>query len=97
MKVVFIAYNKALTDAIDEILDKQNIRGYTYWDTVYGRGSQRGEPHMGSHAWPGVNSTIITVIPGNKVAPLFEALRKLDSEREMLGLRAYTWSVEEQL
>ena len=96
MKAVFIAYNKALSDAVITVLDRQHIRGYTNWDTV-GRGTEWGEPHMGSHAWPAVNSTIITIVEDSKVAPLLHALKLLDKEREMQGLKAYVWNVEEHI
>lgn len=97
MKAVFIIYNQALTEAVNTILDRQHIRGFTKWETTVGRGSVNGEPHMGSHTWPSLNSSILTVIPEEKVEPLLDQLRKLDSKTEMQGTRAFVWNIECQL
>ncbi|MCD7963039.1 MAG: hypothetical protein LUF90_05710 [Rikenellaceae bacterium] len=97
MKSVFISYNQALTDPVNAIMDRLHIRGYTKVETVHGRGSFTGEPHMGKHTWPAMNSAIITIVNDDKVRPLLDALRKLDSRTEMQGLRAFVWNIEDQL
>ena len=58
MKAIFISFNQAYYEAIVSIMDRNNIRGFTYWEEVQGRGSKNGEPHYGSHAWPTLNSAI---------------------------------------
>ena len=97
MKAVFISYNQALTEAVDAVLSRQHIRGYTKWDLTVGRGSVNGEPHMGTHTWPSMNSSILTIVPDEKVAPLLETLRKLDSKTEQQGTRAFVWNIEDQM
>ncbi|WP_026475309.1 PG0541 family transporter-associated protein [Alkaliflexus imshenetskii] len=97
MKAVFIAYNQALTEKIEFILDRMSIRGFTRWNQVQGRGSHTGEPHMGTHTWPAMNETILTIVPDEKVNELMDKLRHLDSKTEMQGLRAYVWSVEDAI
>lgn len=97
MKSIFISYNKALSEAVSEILDRQNIRGYSMWENTLGRGSKRGEPHFGTHTWPAVNSSILTIVEDEKVEPLLEKLRELDSITEQQGLRAYVWNIENML
>ncbi|WP_418916993.1 PG0541 family transporter-associated protein, partial [Alistipes communis] len=52
MKAVFVSYNQALTDPMQEILDDLGVRGFTKWELTMGRGSFDGEPHYGTHAWP---------------------------------------------
>jgi hypothetical protein len=52
MKSIFISFNQAYYEMIIGIMDHNNLRGFTYWDVVQGRGSKTGEPHYGSHAWP---------------------------------------------
>ncbi len=94
MKGVFIVYNQALTEAVTMILDRQHIRGFTKFETVTGRGSVTGEPHMGTHTWPSLNSAFLTVVDESKVAPLLDALRKLDSKTQMQGTKAYVWNIE---
>lgn len=94
MKAVFLSYNQALTEAINSILDRQQIRGYTKWAEAHGRGSNNGEPHFGNHTWPSMNSVILAITEDEKVEPLLESLKKLDDKTEQQGLRAFVWNVE---
>ncbi len=97
MKAVFIAYNQALTEKIDEILDELMIRGMTQWTEVKGRGSQTGEPHMGTHTWPAFNNTILAIVDKEKIKPLLGKLKELNEEVEDQGLRAFVWDIEKSL
>jgi len=97
MKAVFIPFNQAYRDRLIVILDKMNIRGFTLWDQVQGRGSKTGEPHYGSHAWPTMNSAIITIIDDEKVDKLLETLHELDMKTEAQGLHAYVLDVEKMI
>ncbi len=97
MKAVFVVFNQALTERIEAILDHQGIRGFTRWVDVQGRGSHKGEPHMGTHTWPAMNSAILTVVDDSEVKPLLETFRKLNEKSEMQGLRAFVWAVEEAI
>ena len=40
---------------------------------------------------------IITIIDEAKVAPLLEALHRMDKETEQLGLRAFVWNIEQTI
>ncbi len=97
MKALFISYNQALTDRILEILDRRSIRGYTLFPLTHGRGSFEGEPHMGNHTWPAMNSTVLAVTDDEKVTAALEDLRKLDDATRMQGLRAFAWDVADRL
>lgn len=72
-------------------------RGFSCFEQVQGRGSKTGEPHYGSHAWPGMNSAIMAMCEDDRIPLLFDRLRKLDEERPMLGLRAFVMPVEQSL
>lgn len=96
MKAIFISYNQALTDRVNQILDEQGIRGFTRWGLTEGRGSEDGEPHYGTHAWPSMNSSVLAVVEDAKVAPVLEALRQLDLTTKMQGSRAFVWNIEQQ-
>lgn len=49
-------------------------------------------------AMPGsMCSAIITIIDEAKVAPLLEALHRMDKETEQLGLRAFVWNIEQTI
>ncbi len=93
MKAVFIVFNQAFTDRIEYMLDKLNIRGYTWWDQVKGRGSNTGEPRMGTHTWPEMNSALLTIVEDNKVPLILEGVKKLDSINEDVGVRAFVWPI----
>ncbi|MFI3247756.1 MAG: hypothetical protein R3Y39_01315 [Rikenellaceae bacterium] len=95
MKALFISYNQALTDRVHAILDKLSIRGFTKWELTEGRGSEDGEPHYGTHAWPSMNSSILAIVEDEKVEPALEALREMDSRTKMQGSRAFVWNIEQ--
>ena len=97
MKAVFISFNQAYYEIIMNIMDHNNIRGFTYWEDVQGRGSSTGEPHYGSHAWPTTNSAIMAVMDEGKVDNFLDLLRKTDKQTEKLGLRAFVWNIEKAI
>jgi hypothetical protein len=96
MKSVFISFDQAYHEQILHILNYSNIRGFTRWDNVQGRGSKTGEPHYGS--MPGLHFTgaIMTGIPTKRYPPARE-LKALDATSELMGLRAFVWAVEESI
>ena len=61
MKAIFVSFNQAYYEMILNVMDRNNIRGFTYWNEVQGRGSKTDEPHYGSHAWPTLNSAILAI------------------------------------
>ncbi len=97
MKSVFITFDQAYYERIIALLDRLSCRGFTYLDKVQGRGSKTGEPHFGSHAWPSMNSAIITIVDDAKVDSLLDALHKMDLQTEQLGLRAFVWNIERSI
>jgi len=97
MKAVFIVYGQSLTESIEKILDTQDIRGFSRWDEVHGRGSKNGEPHYGTHAWPSKNGAILTIIDEQKVDELLDVLHRLNEQAEQQGLNAYVWNIEQKL
>jgi len=94
MKAIFIPYNQAFKERLIEMLERSNIRGFTMWEQVQGRGSHKGEPHYGSHAWPTMNSAILTVVPDEAVDSLLKKIHAIDLEAELQGLHAFVWNVE---
>ncbi len=97
MKALFISYNQALTDRVHAILDNLNVRGFTKWELTTGRGSVDGEPHLGTHAWPSMNSSIMAVVEDERVEPILEALRELDAVTKQQGLKAFVWKIKDAL
>ena len=73
MKAIFISYNQALTDRINDMLDKNGVRGFTRWALTEGRGSYTGEPHYGTHAWPSMNTSLLAIVEDEKIPVLLDA------------------------
>lgn len=94
MKAVMIIYNQAHSTAVMEILDKCTVRGFTKWVDVQGRGSHKGEPHYGTHAWPSKNMSTLAVVQEEQVASLVLELKKANEMAEDQGLRAFVWEAD---
>lgn len=97
MKSVLITYDQAHHDGVTEILKSSLCRGYTLFPNVGGCGTVKGEPHLGSHAWPAMNGAIITVCDDERVQPLLDRLHQLDVDNPLLGLRAFVWTIEKTI
>lgn len=93
MKAILIIYNQAHTEKVEYILDRLDIRGYTQWPEVSGRGSFDGDPHMGTHTWPERNSATLTVVEDEMVDKVLENVKKLDAVNEEIGVRAFVWEI----
>ncbi len=94
MKSVMIVFNQANTERVEYMLDILNIQGFTFFEDVQGRGTNGGEPRRGTHAWPEMNSCVITIVEDDKVPTLLEAIKKLDLRNEEVGVRAFVWNIE---
>jgi nitrogen regulatory protein PII len=93
MKAILIIYNQAHTEKVEYMLDRLEIRGYTQWKEVYGRGTVDGDPHMGTHTWPESNSATLTIVEDEMVEPVLESVKKLDAVNEEIGIRAFAWDI----
>ncbi|MDD2287276.1 MAG: PG0541 family transporter-associated protein [Bacteroidales bacterium] len=91
MKAAFISYNQTHIEAVEEILNQLNIRGFTRWLDVQGRGSVDGEPHYGSHAWPAKNIATLAIVDDNLAPILKKRIQSLDHEQPGHGLRIFFW------
>ena len=94
MKSVFIVFNQANTGRVEYMLDTLKINGFTLFEQVQGRGTNGGEPRRGTHAWPEMNSAVITIVDDDKVDELLQTVRKLDMRNPEVGVRAFVWNIE---
>lgn len=97
MKAIFIAFDQAHREHIIEMLERSNCRGFTAWDQVTGRGSETGEPHYGTHAWPSLAGAIMTMVEDHRVDIVLQKLKEFDADRPKLGLRAFVWNIESSI
>lgn len=97
MKAIFISYDQAHHEVIIDALTRLNCRGFTAFGNVLGRGTKTGEPHYGTHAWPGLAQAILTIVEDRQVEPVLKRLREIDENRPLLGLRAFVWDIEKSI
>ena len=93
MKAVMIIYNQAHTERIEYMLEKLEIHGYSLWENVQGRGSVTGVPHLGTHAWPEINKSLIAMVDDDLVEKILDMVKKIDKVNEDVGIRAFVWDV----
>ena len=94
MKAVFLSFYQAFYEDVVHVMDNQGIKGFTAWDSVTGRGSDDGEPHYGTHAWPTINSAILAFMEDAKVPEFLKAIHQLDLSAAQQGIRAFVLSAE---
>lgn len=97
MKAVFMSCNQSMYDAVLSLMEEMGLRGFTGWEELIGRGMNDGEPHLGSHAWPSMNSALIAMMEDDQAADFLARLRQLDKENSRQGLRAFAWTVDEAM
>ena len=95
MKAILITYNQAYYDEIAKVLNDNGVKGFTEWNEIKGHGSDTGEPHYGTHAWPTLNSAVLAFVPDEKVRPLLHDIHELDVSAPQQGLRAFVLNAEE--
>ncbi len=89
-----IIYNQAHSSNVLEVLDKCDIRGFTKWEDVQGRGSHKGEPHYSTHAWPSKNMVTLAVVEPDELPALLKELKELNEAADKQGLRAFVWEAD---
>lgn len=92
MKAIFVIYNQVLEEDLQDLLNQIGQRGFTRWDDIRGRGSDDGEPRMGTHTWPGMNGALMCMVEDERADEVIKAFRELDKEGR--GLRAFAWDVQ---
>jgi len=93
MKAVMVIYNQANTEKVEYMLDKLGIRGYSLWENVQGRGTSTGVPHLGTHAWPEINKSVLTIVEDEKVDKVLDTVKKIDEINKDVGIRAFVWDI----
>ena len=93
MKAIMIIYNQAHTEKVEFLLEKLGIEGYTLWENVQGRGSKSGVPHLGTHAWPEINKSVLTIVDDGLVDTVLTNVKKIDEVNTEVGIRAFVWDV----
>lgn len=93
MKAIMIIYNQAHTERVEYLMEKLGIKGYSLWENVQGQGTNTGVPHLGTHAWPEINKSVLTIVEDDLVDKVLEKIKKIDSINFEVGIRAFVWDV----
>ena len=93
MKAIMIIYNQAHTEKVEFMLDKLGINGYSLWENVQGRGTNTGVPHLGTHTWPEINKSILTIIEDDLVDMVLEKVNRIDVINDEVGIKAFVWDI----
>jgi len=93
MKAIMIIFNQAHTEKVEYMLDKLGINGYSLWENVQGKGTNTGVPHLGTHTWPEINKSVLTIVEDNLVDKVLEVVKKIDAVNEEVGIRAFVWDI----
>ncbi|MBP3601852.1 MAG: hypothetical protein J6J10_06150 [Alistipes sp.] len=97
MKAVFMSCNQSMYDSVMDLMNDMGLRGFTGWEELIGRGSNDGEPHLGNHAWPSMNSALISVMEDAQAAEFLKRLKQLDDDNKKQGIRAFAWNVTDAI
>src|SRR5690625_4597605 len=97
MKFMMIVCNMILCDEFMELMQTLNMSGCIRWDDGKGRGTDDGEPHLGTHIWPGLNSAFLVIVPEQRVSTLLEGVREIEKTGSQQGIRAFVWNIEQVL
>jgi nitrogen regulatory protein PII len=93
MKAIMIVYNQAHTEKVEYLLDRLGIKGYSLWENVQGRGTNSGVPHLGTHAWPEINKSVLAIVDDGIVDSVLENVKRIDAVNDEVGIRAFVWDV----
>jgi hypothetical protein len=69
------------------------VKGFSLWENVQGRGTSTGVPHLGTHAWPEINKSLLTIVEDDLVDTILDKVKRIDAINEEVGIRAFVWDV----
>jgi hypothetical protein len=85
LQVYWLAYNVALETDVAELLETLEVRAYTRWDEVKGRG--RSGPHLNDAVWPAVNAVYMFAAPAALEARLLAEVKRLRARYPGEGIK----------
>jgi len=84
-RLYWLAYNVALETDIQELLERLQIRAYTRWDDVKGRGNSG--PHLNDEVWPAVNALYVFAAAASLEGTLRAAVQGLRARYPGEGIK----------
>ncbi len=94
-KMVFIFYNEAVDEEVNEAVADAGIESFTKWKGILGKG-KRGGTRLATHIWPGANNALAVVAPEKNCRRLLDNIRQLRmTETGKAGLKAFMLPIED--
>ncbi len=87
--LTYLIYDSTIESDVMEFLDDMEIRQYTLWTGVLGRGSH-SEPRMDSHTWPGTNHVLAILGDAATENHLYTLVSHLREKLPGVGIKAIT-------
>jgi len=48
---------------------------------------------LGTHAWPEINKSVLTVVDDELVDTVLDKVKKIDAVNKEVGIRAFVWDI----
>jgi len=94
MLMMFIVYSNAVDDEMVEVMQR-HAGGYTKFNGVQGEGG--GEPHLGSHVWPGVNNCIMVAVENIKKKDVADEIAAIKDKFPGVGIQSFVMTLKEMM
>jgi hypothetical protein len=100
MKLVLIVFNFIYDESVRAIIDRLKVPGFTEVPRVFGTG-ESGK-RFGTHAFPGHDTMLLTILPADLVEPLLEQIAEFkagltDRAKRHGGIKAFVLPVEQAI
>jgi hypothetical protein len=100
MKLVLIVFNFIYDDSVRAIIERLKVPGFTEVPRVFGTG-ESGK-RFGTHAFPGHDTMVLTILPADLVEPLLEQIAEFkagltDRAKRHGGIKAFVLPVEQAI
>ncbi|MBU1068449.1 hypothetical protein KKD52_13735 [Myxococcota bacterium] len=87
--LTYLVYDSTLESEVLEFLSDFEIRYFTLWSEVFGKGSH-SEPRMNSHTWPGTNRVIAILADQTTEDHLYTLVAHVRQKTPGVGIKAFT-------
>ncbi len=94
MNLMFIVYSNAADDEMVEIVHRW-AGGYTKFVGVHGEGE--GEPHLGTHIWPGVNNCLMVAVEKKQEEEITREVKDLREKFTGVAIRIFTMGLKQMI
>ncbi len=100
MKLVLIVFNFIYDDSVRAIIERLDIPGFTEVPRVFGTGESGRR--FGTHAFPGHDTMLFTILPTEAVGPLLERIAEFkagltERAKRHGGIKAFVLPVEQMI